>query len=579
MGDRPKAVLLLAVAAAIAMALIVKTVALAQADDGENEIRLADVSRLWAIYLDEDSVSNIDFTWMKQWYFRIVNYTQEDVQSPKVTVETPLELIWLYPSPTTTGPPTYEWTASSVSRGSWFLAGGFENEYIVDRPRFSTSRSVSPDSLADNVTVQTVVVTFKLEESLPSEVNEVGITIGFYPISSPHPLTPTLVDYTLLTYENTPLTENGNWEVFLHGASSVEWYTFSPSSVEIGRTYEFEATFQAVKSESLEGAPISKPDVNVMWRKVENEPLETATSVTIDYPYEDLTATFQSDNPIQWSKIITSSYRYLSLSSFIGPIVGTEPPFYSLENLRFTLHSNADLHVYDPAGRHVGLNYTTGGEEIEIPGATYERNADQVITIPEPTHENYRVVLVGTSTGPYELIIDGGTETETFRTENYLGEIENGETHEATVTVPSGVGGLEISAPEVIPSAPSPAAFEVSNLSVTPAQVEAGEEVNVAIDVTNAGELSGDYALSLLVDGVVESSPTITSLAGGETRKVVFIVTKDVEGTYEVEINGMSSNFTVGQPSAPGEGVPIVWIIVPVVVIIAVSILIYFRLR
>lgn len=372
--------------------------------------------------------------------------------------------------------------------------------------------------------------------------------------------------------------------MFIHGESSVEWYTFSPDKVEIGKTYEFRATFQAVKSESLEGAPVSKPDVNVMWRKVENE-LETGTSVTIDYPYGDLTAAFQSDNLLQWCKIITSSYRYLGLSSFITPIVGTEPPFYSLENLRFTLHSNADLHIYDPAGRHVGLNYVTGEEEIEIPGAIYERDADQVITVSEPTYENYRVVLIGTSTGSYELTIEGTTETETFLTEGYSGTIENGEMHETTVTVPRGVGAMEISALEVIPSAPLPAAFEVSNLSVTPAEVEAGEGVRVTVDVANVGELASEYALSLRVNGVVEYSPTIT-LAGGETRKVVFTVVRNVAGTYEVEIGGMLSSFTVAQlPTPPDddapaeEGVPVVWIIVPVICVIAISALLYFRLR
>ena len=35
--------------------------------------------------------------------------------------------------------------------------------------------------------------------------------------------------------------------------------------------------------------------------------------------------------------------------------------------LTFILHSNADLHVYDSLGRHVGMNYDTGEIEIEIP--------------------------------------------------------------------------------------------------------------------------------------------------------------------------------------------------------------------
>ena len=232
-----KAIWLLSLLLVIAVFSLISPIPKAQADD-EIQGVVADVSPSWMIYTDEDNMSNVDSIWGKHWYFRIVNYTQEDIHNPKVTVETPLELVWLYPSPITTGPPIYEWAASVVPCGSWFLAGGVENEYIVGRPRFSACRSVSPDRLAENITVQTAVVEFKLEEPLPPEVNEVSVVIGFYPISTPHPLTPILVDYTLLTYENTPLTENDeDWEVFLHGTSAIQWYTFSPNSVEIGKTY------------------------------------------------------------------------------------------------------------------------------------------------------------------------------------------------------------------------------------------------------------------------------------------------------------------------------------------------------
>jgi len=67
-----------------------------------------------------------------------------------------------------------------------------------------------------------------------------------------------------------------------------------------------------------------------------------------------------------------------------------------LSYLTFILHSNADLHVYDPLGRHVGMNYGTGDIEIQIPGATYSSNGGQEIHIPGLETGNYRIVLVGT---------------------------------------------------------------------------------------------------------------------------------------------------------------------------------------
>jgi len=383
---------------------------------------LADVSASWETYVFEDSVDNVDLEWRKNWYFRVLNLadeTHDAIQNPRITVATPLELLEPWPNPTVSGPSTYEWTYGSIPEGFSFFAGGCQEEYLADRPRFSASRSVSPQRLVEDVTSQEVVVSLTLEEPLPSEVNELSVVIGFVPIVGLE-IWP-LVNYTVLGYEGPP-----GWEVFPWGASGVQWYTFVLSDVAIGNTYEFRATFQAVKSEFLEGSPVSKPDVTVIWRRVEWEPPQIGGSVTIEYPYEDLTATFESSNELRWSKMISSLYHFLGFWRTATPIVGEEPPFRALSSLRFELHSNADLHIYDPYGRHVGLNYLTGEEEVEIPGATYQRDGSQMIVAPEPVSGDYRVVLVGTSTGSYELVVEGATETGTFPIGKHVGSIEAG---------------------------------------------------------------------------------------------------------------------------------------------------------
>jgi hypothetical protein len=72
--------------------------------------------------------------------------------------------------------------------------------------------------------------------------------------------------------------------------------------------------------------------------------------------------------------------------------------------LIFGVRSVVDLHVYDPVGRHVGLNYETGEKEIQIPNATYLIVEDgQFIDIPNPIEGSYEVQLVGTADGTYKF--------------------------------------------------------------------------------------------------------------------------------------------------------------------------------
>lgn len=52
--------------------------------------------------------------------------------------------------------------------------------------------------------------------------------------------------------------------------------------------------------------------------------------------------------------------------------------------LEFGVDCPVDLHIYDPLGRHVGINYTTGEPEIQISDAIYLIEDAQYIMIPDP---------------------------------------------------------------------------------------------------------------------------------------------------------------------------------------------------
>jgi squalene-hopene/tetraprenyl-beta-curcumene cyclase len=151
---------------------------------------------------------------------------------------------------------------------------------------------------------------------------------------------------------------------------------------------------------------------------------------------------------------LTTCYSILSLQT------RTLTPHADL-SMSIILESHADVHVYDPHGRHMGVNYDTMTIEENIPGATFKiLDADgnevpydgttpdeglrQVITLPVDTAGSYRVELVGTSDGPFDLTINGEQDGKIVTTRTYDGEIHSGENLATTVTVTAMEGAMTL---------------------------------------------------------------------------------------------------------------------------------------
>ena len=130
------------------------------------------------------------------------------------------------------------------------------------------------------------------------------------------------------------------------------------------------------------------------------------------------------------NKDLVTSYAILSLQTR-GDI---PPEIQRLSWITFILNSSADLHVYDPLGRHVGKNYETGEVEIGIPNATYSEGSEN-ITIHKLIPGNYRIVLIGTGTGEYTLNVTGGVGEDIVAEDSFTSTISEGEVHDADVNV------------------------------------------------------------------------------------------------------------------------------------------------
>lgn len=117
------------------------------------------------------------------------------------------------------------------------------------------------------------------------------------------------------------------------------------------------------------------------------------------------------------------------------------------------LHSSADLHVYDPKGRHLGKNYETGELENEIPDASFDIDPEgnQVVTLRTLESGTYRIELLGTDVGEYSLTINGYADGSLITSKTFRKTIQKGQTHVGKFTVVTVVGPLTVYAEAPLP--------------------------------------------------------------------------------------------------------------------------------
>ena len=89
-----------------------------------------------------------------------------------------------------------------------------------------------------------------------------------------------------------------------------------------------------------------------------------------------------------------------------------------------------------------------------------------------------------------------------------------------------------------------PAEFQVTDLTINPSSVMAGEAVSISVKVTNVGEESGTYNVNLTIDGTTTDTKNVT-LSGAATQIIDFSVTETTAGSHTVEVDGQSGTFTV----------------------------------
>ena len=117
---------------------------------------------------------------------------------------------------------------------------------------------------------------------------------------------------------------------------------------------------------------------------------------------------------------------------------------------------------------------------------------------------------------------------------------------ESTVNPDTDIAGAKVShfSPFTILAHTRPISFTVADLSVTPKEVNSGENVTISILATNIGDLTISHKVTLRIDNVVEAAKDVT-LDGGDSQTVTFTTAKDAAGTYTVTVDDLSGTFAV----------------------------------
>ena len=97
------------------------------------------------------------------------------------------------------------------------------------------------------------------------------------------------------------------------------------------------------------------------------------------------------------------------------------------------------------------------------------------------------------------------------------------------------------------------AAFQLSGLSISPAEVAARDQVVISAEVVNITGVDDTYNAELKINNVTEASGKVL-VPAGKTQTLTFVIFKDAPGKYKVSLGKLEGQFAVVESIAAGPG-------------------------
>ena len=207
--------------------------------------------------------------------------------------------------------------------------------------------------------------------------------------------------------------------------------------------------------------------------------------------------------------------------------------YLSVENM--TVRNVVDVFPSLPfdVSVEVSEEEVTQGEDVLV---SLQAKDDYGATIPRVSFdvslEGEMVDVTALGGGLYEALLD---------TSELAGMVELVVTAEKTGFVPSeSTHQIEVVAP---------ASFVTSGLSIEPESAQIGETIAISVEVSNVGGLEGSHLVELKVDGSSEQEREV-SLEPEGSETVLFEYSSTASGVFTVDVDGLSSSFTVFEPAS-----------------------------
>ncbi len=90
--------------------------------------------------------------------------------------------------------------------------------------------------------------------------------------------------------------------------------------------------------------------------------------------------------------------------------------------------------------------------------------------------------------------------------------------------------------------------YTILNLNISPSSVNPGEPVTITAEIKNNSSGTGNFKVTVMVNGITEIEQSI-SLGTGKTQKLIYTMSKETPGNYNVMINDRNGIFSVVSPS------------------------------
>ncbi|MGB9718735.1 MAG: CARDB domain-containing protein [Thermoproteota archaeon] len=138
------------------------------------------------------------------------------------------------------------------------------------------------------------------------------------------------------------------------------------------------------------------------------------------------------------------------------------------------------------------------------------------------------------------------------------------------ITLPSLLywGIVVINKPETV----FPSEFEVSNLNLSSNTIKVGQATTISVSVKNSSGETGSCELTFKINGQAVETRTVT-LDPGQSTIVSFTYVPEKEGTYSININGLTGNLTVIKKETTRVAPETLWLVIGVIVIATLAVL------